>query len=60
MERLGGSLAAIAVLHLLFHNHVHVYERLPFAKQFACSDVQDWLLLYIRPYCSHTSAAGPL
>ena len=34
IELLGASLAATAVFHLPFHNHVHVYERLPFAKQF--------------------------
>ena len=45
----GGRMGSSSTLHLPFRDHVHLYERLPFAKAFACSNGQDGLQLYIRP-----------
>jgi hypothetical protein len=35
------TMPSTVTLHLPYRYHLHVYERLPFAKQFACSDVQE-------------------
>ena len=35
---------------LSFGDHVHIYERVPFARVFVCSDGQDGLQIYIRTW----------
>ncbi|ARF83444.1 hypothetical protein BURCENBC7_AP8009 [Burkholderia cenocepacia BC7] len=40
--------------------HRDLYERVPFATVFVCSDRQDGLQLYIRPCCSQYCRCGPL
>ena len=46
----GGRMGSASTFHLPFFDHVHIYQRVPFARVFVCSDRQDGLQIYIRTW----------